>query len=95
MLGSACGRPALKSIIQSRAPHPAPQVWALAVGGPGEGVVATGGGDGAVALWEDCTAQDAAAAAAEAQEAVLRQQELLNALQVGCAAQRWVGRVME
>ncbi|GAB4820492.1 hypothetical protein N2152v2_007538 [Parachlorella kessleri] len=57
------------------------KVWALAVGGAGEGVVATGGGDGAVALWEDCTAADEADAAREAQEAVLREQDLLNALQ--------------
>lgn len=59
------------------------QVWALAVGGADESVVATGGGDGAVALWEDCTQEDAATTAREMQEAVLREQELLNALQVG------------
>ncbi len=58
------------------------------MGGPNEAVVATGGGDGAVALWEDCTAQDAAEAAKEQQDAVLREQELLNALQVP----RWLLR---
>ncbi len=81
------------------------QVWALAVGSPCEGVVATGGGDGTVVLWEDCTTQDAAAAAKEQQEAVLREQDLLNALQVlgmlgarasyccgqACSWRQWLG----
>lgn len=58
------------------------QVWALAVGGSAESLVATGGGDATIHLWEDMTAADQAAAAEQAQQAVLMQQDLSNALQV-------------
>ena len=44
--------------------------------------MATGGGDATVHLWEDTTAADQAAAAEQAQQAVLKQQDLSNALQV-------------
>jgi hypothetical protein len=67
--------------------HPEPsrsaraQVWALAVGGAGEPVLATGGADARVNLWRDCTAADEDSAAAERAEAAQRAQELANALQ--------------
>lgn len=59
------------------------KAWALSPSGPSGALLATGGGDGAVAVWEDCTAADAAEAAAEAAAQVLQQQELANALKVG------------
>lgn len=59
------------------------QVWALAVGGAGEGLLATGASDATVAVWEDCTAADEEEAAAEEAAIVLKQQDLSNALQVG------------
>lgn len=62
------------------------QVWAMAVGGAGEGLLATGAADATVAIWEDCTAADEEAAAEEEAVVVLQQQELSNALQVGRAA---------
>ena len=57
-------------------------MWALAVTGAGEEAVATGGGDAVVALWRDATAANAEALAAEQAAAVLKQQDLENALQV-------------
>jgi hypothetical protein len=62
------------------------QVWALAVGGAGEGLLATGASDATVAVWEDCTAADDEEAAAEEAAIVLKQQDLSNALQVGVIA---------
>ena len=59
-----------------------PQVWALAVAGAREEAVATGGGDAVVALWRDATAANAEAKATEQAAAVLKQQDLENALQV-------------
>ena len=58
------------------------KVWALASSGPSGHLLASGGGDGAVAVWEDCTTADADEAAAEAAEVVLKQQDLANALKV-------------
>lgn len=58
------------------------QVWAMTVGGEGEGLLATGGGDAKVQLWQDCTQQDQADAAQEQEQALLKQQRLANALQV-------------
>jgi hypothetical protein len=58
------------------------KVWALALGGRSGAVFASGGGDGAVALWEDCTSADADEEAAAAEAAVLKEQELANALRV-------------
>ncbi len=62
-------------------PTPASQVWAMAVGA-GEALLATGGADATVALWHDATEEDQAAAAAEGDAIVLRQQDLANALHV-------------
>lgn len=70
------------------------KVWALALSGPSGDLLASGGGDGAVAVWEDCTAADAHEAAEAEEEAELKQQDLRNALQVragprrGCALAR-------
>lgn len=61
-------------------------MWALAVGGAGEGLLATGAADATVAVWEDVTAADEEAVAAEEAAVVLKQQDLSNALQVCCAA---------
>lgn len=61
-------------------PHPPGQVWALAVGGSRQQLLASGGGDGALALWEDATAAEADAAAAERAAAALKEQELQLAL---------------
>ena len=58
-------------------------MWALAVGGAGEGLLATGASDATVAVWGDCTAADEEEAAAEEAAIVLKQQDLSNALQVG------------
>ena len=58
-------------------------MWALALSGPSGDLLASGGGDGAIALWEDCTAADADEAALLAEEAVLKDQDLANALKVG------------
>lgn len=66
------------------------KAWALAPSGPSGALLATGGGDGAVAIWEDCTAADADEAAAEAAEQVLKQQELANALKVGEGRRGWL-----
>lgn len=54
----------------------------MAVGGAGESMLATGAADATVAVWEDCTAADEEAAAAEDAAVVLKQQDLSNALQV-------------
>ena len=58
------------------------KVWALHVGGASDSLLVTGGADARVNMWRDCTAEDEASAAAERAEAVLRGQELANALQV-------------
>ncbi len=54
----------------------------MAVGGSQEGLVATGGGDARVQIWEDCTLQDKAEEAEEQEVTLLKQQRLSNALQV-------------
>lgn len=76
-------------------PHPPPaecintfdahddKVWAMALSGASGDLVASGGGDGAIAVWEDCTAADADEAAAAAAAVALKEQDLANALQVG------------
>ena len=54
----------------------------MAVGGSQEALVATGGGDARVQIWEDCTVQDKAEEAEEQEATLLKQQRLSNALQV-------------
>lgn len=60
-------------------------MWALAVAGEEESLLASGGADARLHIWEDCTAADKAAAEDAAREAVQKQQLLSNALQVGGA----------
>ncbi len=56
-------------------------MWALDVGGEAEALLVTGGADARVNVWRDCTAADAAVAAAGAAEAARKAQQLANALQ--------------
>ncbi|KDD75816.1 hypothetical protein H632_c487p0, partial [Helicosporidium sp. ATCC 50920] len=49
--------------------------------GAEDAVLATGGGDGSLVLWEDCTVEDIQGAAAEADAALLADQKLANAMQ--------------
>lgn len=65
------------------------QVWALAVGGSEEGLLASGGGDARVQVWQDCTVQDQQEAAQEQEVALLKQQRLSNALQVVLLLLHW------
>lgn len=58
------------------------QVWALAVGSGEERLLASGGGDARVQVWQDCTVADKQEAAQEQETALLKQQRLSNALQV-------------
>jgi WD40 repeat protein len=62
------------------------KVWALALRDPSGRTFASGGGDGSLVVWEDCTAEDAAEAAEAAEEAVMKEQDLANALKVPCCA---------
>ncbi|KAK6936527.1 WD40 repeat [Dillenia turbinata] len=55
------------------------KVWALAIGKKTE-MLATGGGDAVVNLWHDCTASDKEEAFHKEEEAVIKGQELENAL---------------
>lgn len=55
------------------------KVWALAVGRKAE-MLATGGTDAIVNLWQDCTAADKQEAFRKEEEAILRGQELENAV---------------
>ncbi|XP_020084753.1 transducin beta-like protein 3 [Ananas comosus] len=55
------------------------KVWALAVGKKTE-MLATGGTDAVVNLWHDCTAEDKQEAFRKEEEAILRGQELENAV---------------
>jgi U3 small nucleolar RNA-associated protein 13 len=43
-------------------------------------LIASGGGDGSIVLWEDCTSEDALVAAKEREAAILGEQALANAL---------------
>jgi U3 small nucleolar RNA-associated protein 13 len=59
------------------------RLWGLAVSaGVDESLLASGGDDSRVVVWRDVTADKAAAAEAEEEELVLKQQELSNALTV-------------
>jgi len=57
-------------------------VWALDVGGPADDCLVTGGGDATLLLWGDCTEADRAAALAQEEDRLDRQQDLVNALVV-------------
>ena len=54
----------------------------MSSGGAGDRLLATGAADATVAIWEDVTAADEEAEAAEEAAVVLKQQDLSNALQV-------------
>ena len=56
------------------------KVWAMALGGPSGDVVASGGGDGGLVIWEDCTIADAQDAARDQEVTLLREQQLSNAM---------------
>ena len=59
------------------------KVWAMHVAGANDSFLVTGGADARLNLWRDCTIADETSAAAERTEAILKGQELANALQVG------------
>ncbi len=59
------------------------KVWALAVAGENDAVLATGGADARVNIWRDCTAEDEAAVVASRTQNAVKAQELSNALKVG------------
>ena len=57
------------------------KVWALALGGRSGGeVAASGGADGSIIIWEDCTEADASEAARDHESVLLREQQLSNAM---------------
>lgn len=56
------------------------KIWSMHVNGRAGRIVATGSGDGTVAVWEDCTHEDARLEAAENEATLLAEQELSNAL---------------
>jgi U3 small nucleolar RNA-associated protein 13 len=56
------------------------KVWALTLGGKSGEVAASGGADGGLVIWEDCTALDAQDAAKDQQVTLLREQQLSNAM---------------
>ncbi len=58
------------------------QIWALTAGGPHEAMLATGGGDASVVVWEDTTVADAKEQAEEEGLLAQREQELENAIVV-------------
>lgn len=56
------------------------KVWALAMGGSSGEIVASGGADGGVVIWEDCTVSDLQDAARDQQATLLQEQQLSNAM---------------
>ncbi len=56
------------------------KVWALTLGGNSGEIAASGGADGGLVIWEDCTALDAQDAAKDQQVTLLREQQLSNAM---------------
>ena len=59
------------------------KVWALALQDSLANMVASGGADGSVAIWKDCTDLDRIAAAQEAEDIALKEQDLDNAMHSG------------
>lgn len=59
------------------------KVWALAIEGSSGNIAASGGGDGSIAIWEDCTESDKLAAAKEAETFAIQEQTLENAIHMG------------
>ena len=56
------------------------KVWALTLGGNSGEIAASGGADGGLVLWEDCTVTDAQDAAKGQEVTLLREQQLSNAM---------------
>ncbi len=56
------------------------KVWALALGSDHGDIAASGGSDGSIAIWRDCTEADRANAAKEAEAIAIQEQELENAV---------------
>jgi len=56
------------------------KVWALSLGGNSGEIAASGGADGGLVIWEDCTALDAEDAAKDQEVTLLREQHLSNAM---------------
>lgn len=71
------------------------RIWACSTAGAHESMLATGGGDATVVIWEDTTAADSAEAADQEQQLVLKEQELQNALMVGCPDWRFALRFID
>lgn len=59
------------------------KVWALDLGNSSGDFVASGGADGSIAMWRDCTEMDQENAAKEAEVLAIREQELDNAVYDG------------
>lgn len=59
------------------------KVWALALGDDQGDIAASGGSDGSIAIWKDCTKADKAIAAKEAEAIAIQEQELENAVYDG------------
>lgn len=59
------------------------KVWALALENETGELAASGGSDGSVAVWRDCTASDRENAAKEAEAVAIQEQELENAVYDG------------
>ena len=56
------------------------KVWALALGDESGDVAASGGSDGSIAIWKDCTELDKLNAVKEAEDMAVQEQELENAV---------------
>ncbi|KAH7616951.1 putative Transducin beta-like protein 3 [Nannochloris sp. 'desiccata'] len=56
------------------------KVWALTLGGNSGEIAASGGADGGLVIWEDCTALDAEDAAKDQEVTLLHEQQLSNAM---------------
>ncbi len=65
------------------------KVWALAAGGAHGSLLATGGADTCVTVWEDTTAADAVAAAEAEGQLAVAEQDLENALAVRAGYGLW------
>eukprot|EP00850_Spirogloea_muscicola_P018245 SM000165S02206 [mRNA] locus=s165:102031:106956:- [translate_table: standard] len=59
--------------------HHDDRVWALAVAADGE-MLASGGSDALINIWSDCTVEEAEEVARKEEEAILKDQDLSNAL---------------
>lgn len=76
----------------------ADRIWGLSSGGVAEGLLATGGGDASVVIWEDTTARDVEEAVGKEAELALQEQALQNAIAVRWPAwlrpRLWVDQIV-